>query len=463
MQGLLNWIDERFPLTKVWNEHLAEYYAPKNFNFWYYFGSLALIVLVIQIVSGIFLTMHYKPDETMAFASVEYMMRDVPGGWFIRYMHVVGASLFFVVVYLHMFRGLIYGSYKGKRELVWLIGMTIYLALMAEAFMGYLLPWGNMSYWGAQVIINLFNTVPVVGDGLSTWIRGDYVIADATLNRLFALHVAALPLVLVALVFVHIVALHVVGSNNPDGVEIKKLKDENGIPLDGIPFHPYYTVKDIVGIGVFLMVFFAILFFAPEMGGYFLEYANYEPANALKTPEHIAPVWYFTPFYTVLRAVTLTPFAGTVAMFAAIIVLFLLPWIDTNPIKSWRYRNKAHTINILIFAAVFIVLGYLGVKPVIPVLKELGTRMTEIYFLFFVVLWIHNTPAKVNYLMWFIVLAGVVFAIDWVRFNPDAKDDAAQIMWQWVFPIGYLALTLLLPKFIKSFNAEKEVPERVTS
>lgn len=463
MQGLLNWIDARFPLTKVWNEHLAEYYAPKNFNFWYFFGSLALLVLVIQIVSGIFLTMHYKPDAELAFASVEYIMRDVPGGWFIRYMHSTGASAFFIVVYLHMFRGLIYGSYKGPRELVWLIGMAIYLALMAEAFMGYMLPWGQMSYWGAQVIINLFNTVPVIGADLSTWIRGDYVIADATLNRLFALHVAALPLVLVALVFVHIVALHVVGSNNPDGVEIKKLKGEDGIPLDGIPFHPYYTVKDIVGVGVFLLAFFAIIFFSPEMGGYFLEHANFEPANPLKTPEHIAPVWYFTPFYTVLRAVTFHPFAGTVAMFLAIILLALLPWIDRNPIKSWRYRSKAHTINLLLFAAVFVILGYLGVKAVNPVFKELGIRMTEIYFIFFIVLWLHSRPAKANFVIWFGVLAAVILGMDFLRYNPEATDDAAQIVWQWVFPIGYLALTLLLPGLIKSFNAEKEVPERVTS
>ncbi len=462
MQGFLNWIDARFPLTKVWNEHLAEYYAPKNFNFWYYFGSLALVVLVIQIISGIFLTMHYKPDVSMAFASVEYIMRDVPGGWFIRYMHSTGASAFFIVVYLHMFRGLIYGSYKGPRELVWLIGMAIYLALMAEAFMGYLLPWGQMSFWGAQVIINLFNTVPVIGADLSTWIRGDFVIADATLNRLFALHVAALPLVLVMLVFVHIVALHVVGSNNPDGVEIKKLKDENGIPLDGIPFHPYYSVKDIVGVGVFLLVFFAILFFSPEMGGYFLEHANFEPANPLKTPEHIAPVWYFTPFYTVLRAVTVSPFAGTLAMFGAIVAILLLPWIDRNPIKSWRYRNKVHTINVLVFALVFIILGYLGVKPVIPVLKELGIRMTEIYFMFFMVLWIHSKPGKAKYMMWFLILAGTVIAIDLFRYNPEAGDDAGQIVWQWIFPIGYLVLTLLLP-MVKSFNAEKVVPKRVTS
>ncbi len=462
MSGFIDWIDARFPLTKVWNEHLAEYYTPKNFNFWYYFGSLAMLILVIQIISGIFLTMHYKPDVGMAFASVEYIMRDVPGGWFIRYMHSTGASAFFVVIYLHMFRGLIYGSYKGPRELVWLIGMGLYLALMAEAFMGYMLPWGQMSFWGAQVIINLFNTIPVIGADLSTWIRGDFVIADATLNRLFALHVAALPLVLVMLVFVHIVALHVVGSNNPDGIEIKKLKDDKGIPLDGIPFHPYYTVKDIVGVGVFLLVFFAILFFSPEMGGYFLEHANFEPANPLKTPEHIAPVWYFTPFYTVLRAVTITPFMGTLAMFGAIAVIVALPWIDRNPIKSWRYRNKVHTINILIFALVFIVLGYLGVKPVVPVLKELGTRMTEIYFMFFIVLWIHSHPGKAKYLMWFVIMSAVIIGMDMWRYNADAVDDAAQIVWQWVFPIGYLALTLLLP-MIKSFNAEKVVPERVTS
>lgn len=463
MQGFMNWIDARFPLTKVWNEHLAQYYTPKNFNFWYFFGSLALLVLVIQIVSGIFLTMHYKPDAALAFQSVEYIMRDVPGGWFIRYMHATGASAFFIVIYLHMFRGLIYGSYKGPRELVWLIGMALYLALMAIAFMGYLLPWGQMSFWGAQVIINLFNTVPVVGNDLSIWIRGDYVIADATLNRLFALHVAALPLVIVALVFVHIVALHVVGSNNPDGIEIKKHKDENGIPLDGIPFHPYYTVKDIVGVGVFLLAFFAVIFFSPEMGGYFLEHANFEPANALKTPEHIAPVWYFTPFYTVLRAVTLTPFSGTLAMFGAIAVLFILPWIDNNPIKSWRYRSRAHTINILIFATVFIVLGYLGVKPVNPMFKELGVRMTEIYFLFFVVLWVHSHPAKAKFFMWFAILAAMVLAIDVIRYTPKDVDGAVQIVWQWIFPIGYLVVTVLLPGIVKSFNVEKKVPERVTS
>jgi len=466
--GVLGWIDERFPIVDTWKEHMSEYYAPKNFNAWYYFGVLAMLVLVIQIVSGIFLTMHYKPDAALAYASVEYIMRDVPGGWFIRYMHSTGASSFFIVIYFHMFRGLMYGSYKGKRELVWLIGMALYLALMAEAFMGYLLPWGNMSYWGAQVIINLFNTVPFVGPEISEFIRGDFVISDPTLNRLFAFHVAAVPLILVALVFVHIVALHTVGSNNPDGVEIKALKNEKGIPLDGVPFHPYYTVHDIPAVVVFLMAFFAVIFFMPEMGGYFLEHANFEPANPLKTPEHIAPVWYFTPFYTVLRAVTWKPylsaFPGTLAMFGAIIMLFLLPWIDRNPIKSWRYRNTAHMLNLAIFAAVFIILGYLGVKPVTPEYKEMGVRMTEVYFLFFAVIFAHSNSAKPGrYLVWFILLAGIIFGIDFVRANPDAAVDYAQIKWQWVWPIGYLALTLLLPFIIRGCNAEKAVPERVTS
>ncbi|MDP3687165.1 MAG: cytochrome b N-terminal domain-containing protein, partial [Sulfurimicrobium sp.] len=301
---VVGWIDERFPLTSNWKAHLSEYYAPKNFNFWYFFGSLAMLVLVLQIVTGIFLTMHYKPDVNMAFASVEYIMRDVSWGWLIRYMHSTGASAFFVVVYLHMMRGLMYGSYRKPRELIWIFGMLIYLALMAEAFMGYLLPWGQMSFWGAQVIINLFTAIPVIGPDLSVWIRGDYVIGDATLNRFFAFHVIAVPLVLVGLVAAHIIALHEVGSNNPDGIEIKKNKDPvTHIPLDGIPFHPYYSVKDIVGVVVFLMVFTAIVFFAPDMGGYFLEYNNFVPADPFKTPEHIAPVWYFTPFYAILRAV----------------------------------------------------------------------------------------------------------------------------------------------------------------
>ncbi|UCE90533.1 MAG: cytochrome bc complex cytochrome b subunit, partial [Pseudomonadota bacterium] len=303
MAETMEWVDARFPMTKMWKEHLSEYYAPKNFNFWYFFGSLAMLVLVIQIVTGIFLTMNYKPDASLAFASVEYIMRDVEWGWLIRYMHSTGASAFFVVVYLHMFRGLVYGSFKKPRELIWIFGVLIYLALMAEAFMGYLLPWGQMSFWGAQVIVNLFSAIPWVGPELAVWLRGDYVISDATLNRFFAFHVIALPLVLLLLVALHIVALHEVGSNNPDGVDIKKKKDADGKPLDGIPFHPYYSVKDIVGVVVFLMFFFAVLFFAPEMGGWFLEANNFVPADPLKTPEHIVPLWYFTPFYAILRAV----------------------------------------------------------------------------------------------------------------------------------------------------------------
>ena len=372
--GLLGWIDARFPLSKMMREHLSEYYAPKNFNFWYFFGSLALLVLVIQILTGIFLTMHYKPDAALAFASVEHIMRDVNWGWLIRYMHSTGASFFFIVVYLHMFRGLMYGSFKNPRELIWLFGMLIYVALMAEAFMGYLLPWGNMSYWGAQVIINLFNTIPFVGEAVSEWIRGDFVISDATLNRFFSLHVIAVPLALLGLIVGHILALHEVGSNNPDGVEIKKTKGADGIPLDGIPFHPYYTVKDILGSVVFLAIFAFVIFFMPEMNGYFLEHANFDPANALNTPDHIAPIWYFTPFYTVLRAIP-DPFLGFMMMAMAIVVLFLLPWIDRNPIKSIRYRSTLFKINLIIFVITFIVLGYLGLKPVTDLIFSVGTAL----------------------------------------------------------------------------------------
>ncbi|QTR54405.1 cytochrome b [Thiothrix unzii] len=464
--GFLGWVEDRFPMMETWQAHLAGYYAPKNFNFWYFFGSLAMLVLVIQIVSGLFLAFHYKPDTALAFASVEYIMRDVPGGWFIRYMHSTGASAFFIVVYLHMFRALMYGSYKGKRELIWLIGMAIYLALMATAFMGYLLPWGQMSYWGAQVIINLFNTIPVIGEGLSTWIRGDFVLGDATLNRFFALHFFLPSLVLPALVFVHIVALHAVGSNNPDGVEIKQGPKGNRwsetAPSDGIPFHPYYSVKDILGVVVFLMGFFAILFFAPEGGGYFMEAPNFEPANALKTPLHIAPVWYFTPFYTVLRAIP-DPFFGTLAMFGAIAVLFVLPWIDRNPVKSWRYRNSAHKINLILFAVVFLVLGWMGVEAVTPVFKELGTRMTQIYFIFFVVLWIHSNPSKAKYVMWFGILLAAIVGYDVVfRYTPGDAEATTQMLIQFIWPVAYLALTLLLPAFKSSCNEEKAVPDRVT-
>ncbi len=385
-KGLLGWIDARFPLTKMFEEHLSKYYAPRNFNFWYFFGSLALLVLVLQIVTGIFLTMQYKPDGALAFASVEYIMRDVEWGWLIRYLHSTGASAFFVIIYLHMFRGLMYGSYQKPRELIWVFGMFIFVALMAEAFMGYLLPWGQMSYWGAQVIISLFGAIPVVGDDITLWIRGDFVISDATLNRFFALHVIAVPLVLIMLVVMHILALHEVGSNNPDGIEIKKHKDENGIPLDGIPFHPYYSVKDIVGVVVFLMLFSVIVFFMPEMNGYFLEHANFVPANPFVTPEHIAPVWYFTPFYAILRAIP-DKLMGVVAMAGAIVVLFFLPWIDRAKVHSIRYRSTTFKVILTLFVISFIILGYLGAVPVSPERTLLAQICTFIYFGYFVALW----------------------------------------------------------------------------
>jgi ubiquinol-cytochrome c reductase cytochrome b subunit len=431
----------------LWRDHLAEYYAPKNFNFWYYFGSLALVVLVLQIATGIFLVMHYKPDANLAFASVEYIMRDVQGGWLIRYMHSTGASAFFIVVYLHMFRGLLYGSYRKPRELIWIFGMLIYLSLMAEAFFGYLLPWGQMSYWGAQVIVNLFNALPIIGPDLSLWIRGDYVVSDATLNRFFSFHVIAIPLVLLGLVAAHIMALHEVGSNNPDGVEIKKTKDpRTGHPLDGIPFHPYYTVKDTLGVVVFAIVFCAILFFLPEMGGYFLEYNNFIPADPLKTPPHIAPVWYFTPYYSILRATTsdflwvlsaaiigytaliwLTlrenairyattaiavvvillmvgpdidfnlgfsklrvPFDAKVwgvgLMGCATLIFFLLPWLDQSPVKSIRYKGPICRAALTIFVVVFLVLGFYGTQPVTTEGTIISQVCTLIYFSFFLLM-----------------------------------------------------------------------------
>jgi len=385
LKNALGWVDDRFPLTKVWNEHLAEYYAPKNFNWMYYFGSLAILVLVNQIITGIFLTINYKPDAQLAFDSVEYIMRDVEWGWLIRYMHSTGASAFFVVVYLHMFRGLVYGSFKKPRELVWIFGMIIYVALMAEAFMGYLLPWGQMSYWGAQVIVSLFGAIPYVGEDLALWLRGDYVISDATLNRFFAFHVIAIPLVLVVLVFMHIVALHAVGSNNPEGIEIKKHKDEKGVPLDGIPFHPYYTVKDLVGVAVFLFIFALIIFYMPEMGGYFLEHANFVPADPLKTPAHIAPVWYFTPFYAILRAVP-DKFLGVVAMAGAIIILFILPWLDRGVNKSIRYRGPVFKAAIVAFCISFIGLGYFGMQPVTPVGTWFSRFFSVVYFAFFLLM-----------------------------------------------------------------------------
>jgi len=390
LTALLGWIDQRFPLTATWKTQLAEYYAPKNFNFWYYFGSLALLVLVLQILTGIFLTMNYKPDSNLAFGSLEYIMRDVPWGWLIRYMHSVGASMFFVVVYLHMFRAMLYGSYRKPRELLWIFGMLIYLCLMAEGFFGYLLPWGQMSYWGAQVIINLFDAIPVIGPDLAVWIRGDYAVSDATLNRFFAFHVIAVPLVLLGLVAAHVIALHEVGSNNPDGIEIKKHKDpETGIPLDGIPFHPYYTVKDMVGVMAFLIVFSIIVFFIPEMGGYFLEQNNFIPANSLQTPVHIAPLWFFTPFYSILRANVFNFFWipaklwGVLFMAIAVIIYFFLPWLDRSPVKSIRYRGPIYKTALTLFVISFVILGYLGTKPVDPVRTVLAQVSTVIYFLFF--------------------------------------------------------------------------------
>ncbi|MFZ3300441.1 cytochrome bc complex cytochrome b subunit [Ralstonia pickettii] len=433
--GLLGWIDARFPASELWKAHLSEYYAPKNFNFWYFFGSLALLVLVIQIVTGIFLVMNYKPDGTLnaagipvAYASVEFIMREVPWGWLVRYMHSTGASAFFIVVYLHMFRGMLYGSYRKPRELVWIFGCLIFLCLMAEAFMGYLLPWGQMSYWGAQVIVNLFSAIPLIGPDLSLWIRGDYVVSDATLNRFFSFHVIAVPLVLLGLVVAHIIALHEVGSNNPDGVEIKAKKDERGIPLDGIPFHPYYSVHDIVGVAVFLFIFSAIVFFAPEMGGYFLEANNFIPADSLKTPPHIAPVWYFTPFYSMLRATTSdflpwlwgfiaimlgllfvrsksmkvkgvavavavilalgfafidAKFWGVVVMGGSVVIFFFLPWLDHSPVKSIRYRPGFHKTLLILFVIAFAVLGYLGIQPPSPVGSIISQIGTILYFAFF--------------------------------------------------------------------------------
>ena len=387
--GVVGWFDQRFPLLKVWNEHLAQYYAPKNFNFWYFFGSLAMLVLVIQIVTGIFLTMNYKPDAELAFASVEYIMRDVEWGWLIRYMHSTGASAFFVVIYLHMFRGLMYGSYRKPRELIWVFGMVLYLALMAEAFMGYLLPWGQMSYWGAQVIISLFGAVPYVGEEIALWIRGDFVIADATLNRFFAFHVIAVPLVLVMLVFLHIVALHAVGSNNPEGIEIKEGPKGNRwsetAPADGIPFHPYYSVKDIVGVIVFLMIFSAVMFFVPEMGGWFLEKDNFVPADPLKTPEHIVPLWYFTAFYAILRAVP-DKFLGVVAMFGAIIMLFILPWLDRSSVKSIKYKGMISKLALAIFVVAFVALSWLGTQPATPVATMFARIFSVIYFAFFLLM-----------------------------------------------------------------------------
>jgi ubiquinol-cytochrome c reductase cytochrome b subunit len=397
MNSKQSWIDQRFPLTKVFNEHLAEYYTPRNFNIWYFFGGLAILMLGMQLLTGIFLTMHYKPDAEYAFASVEYIMRDVEWGWFIRYLHSTGASAFFIIIYLHMMRALLYGSYKGPRELIWILGMVLYILLLAEAFFGYVLPWGQMSFWGAQVIISLFGSVPVVGPDLLVWILGDYAVGDATLNRFFSLHVVVLPLILVVLVFLHIVALHTVGSNNPDGIEIKKNKDKDGIPKDGIPFHPYFTVKDAMGAVAFLWIFCAVVFYAPALNGYFLEAPNFIEANPLKTPEHIAPLWYLTPYYSVLRAIPPlfgSQFPGVLAMFAALLVFFFLPWLDRSPVKSIRYRSPIYKWILGIFVVSFIMLGWLGVQPVTPLYVLLARIFTGLYFAFFLLMPWYSTLGK---------------------------------------------------------------------
>jgi ubiquinol-cytochrome c reductase cytochrome b subunit len=391
--ALMGWIDKRLPVTAFWNATMTGYMAPKNFNFWYYMGSLALFVLVIQILSGIFLTMHYKPSADLAFASVEYIMRDVEWGWFIRYLHSTGASFFFILIYLHMFRSLLYGSHRAPRELVWIFGMLIYLALMAEAFMGYVLPWGQMSYWGAQVIINLFGAIPTIGEPLTEWIRGDYFISDATLNRFFALHVIALPLAIFGLVLMHLVALRENGSNNPDGIEIKENKDENGIPKDGIPFHPYYTVKDIFGVAMFLLLFTFVLFFWPEAGGLFLEHDNFIPANPLVTPEHIKPVWYFTPYYAILKAVP-DKLMGVILMGLSVVILFFLPWLDRSPVKSIRYKGLWYKVMVGVFAIAFVRLGMLGMSEGTPAQTVEMRVWTLVYFAFFILLYFMSPGGK---------------------------------------------------------------------
>ncbi len=449
-QKALAWVDSRFPLTKLWNDQWGKYYAPKNFNWMYLFGSLAAMVLVIQIVTGIFLVMNYKPDANLAFASVEYIMREVPWGWLVRYMHSTGASAFFIVVYLNMTRGLLYGSYRKPRELIWLFGVGIFLCLMAEAFFGYLLPWGQMSYWGAQVIVNLFGAIPFIGPDLSLWIRGDYVVSDATLNRFFSFHVIAIPLVLLGLVVAHLIALHEVGSNNPDGIEVKDNLGPDGHGVDTIPSHPYYSTKDIFGVAMFLFIFSAVIFFAPEMGGYFLEYNNFIPADPLKTPPHIAPVWYFTPFYSILRATTSqfmyalilgvigyaalivfktrlpqliknavmgiaaviviamlvfdAKFWGVVLMGVSVLILAGLPWLDFSPVKSIRYRPDWHKIVYVVFGIAFVILGYLGVQAPTPVGTLLAQIGTFIYFGFFLLMpwWsrmgeFKPVPTRVNF------------------------------------------------------------------
>lgn len=465
--ALRDWVDDRLPIMRAWDTHMGKYYAPNNFNFWYFFGVLSLLVLVNQLLTGIWLTMSYEPSADGAFKSVEYIMRDVDYGWIIRYMHSTGASAFFAVVYLHMFRGLLYGSYRKPRELVWIFGMLIYVALMAEGFLGYVLPWGQMSYWGAQVIISLFGAIPVVGEALVEWIRGDYLISGITLNRFFALHVVAVPIVLLALVVLHLLALHEVGSNNPDGVEIKKNKGPDGIPLDSVAFHPYYTVHDIVGIAVFLFAFCGILFFAPEMGGYFLEYANFEPADPLKTPPHIAPVWYYTPFYSMLRAVTIdlgpltAKFLGFIVMAAAIAIMFVLPWLDRSPVKSIRYKGSVPRLMILLFAASFIILGVLGVKSPTTARTLLAQVNTTVYFAFFLTMPIWSNPYPTKPLLrkigcWIFAVGFVAMAFS--NYGNIAKDHLEVVV---VYTLFLAALFAYMPFWVAKDYVKPE-PERIT-
>ncbi len=430
--GLRDWVDDRLPIVRAWDTHMGKYYAPKNFNFWYIFGVLSLVVLVNQLLTGVWLTMSYTASSEEAFKSVEYIMRDVDFGWIIRYMHSTGASAFFIVVYLHMFRALIYGSYQKPRELIWLFGMVIFVALMAEAFVGYVLPWGQMSYWGAQVIISLFGAIPVVGADIVEWIRGDFLISGITLNRFFALHVVALPIVLLALVVLHLLALHEVGSNNPDGVDIKKHKDANGVPLDGVAFHPYYTVHDLQAIAVFLFAFCSVLFFAPEMGGYFIEYANFEIANNLKTPEHIAPVWYFTPFYSVLRAVP-DKLLGFIAFAASVAILFILPWVDRSPVKSMRYKGTFSKVALVVFAASFIILGVLGVKAPTPARTFLAQVCSILYFGYFIFMPIWTSLEKTKPV-------------------PERVTDGGLGFWKSIGVVIIVALLTILP--LKAVGAE---------
>lgn len=442
LAGLRDWTNDRLPIVAAWERHMSKYYAPKNFNFWYFFGVLSLVVLVMQLLTGVWLTMNYTNSAEGAFASVEYIMRDVEWGWLLRYLHSTGASAFFIVVYMHMFRGLMYGSYKKPRELVWVFGMAIYLVLVIEGFMGYVLPWGQMSYWGANVIVSLVGAIPVIGEDLLVWVRGDYLISGATLNRFFALHVVALPIVLLALVVLHLLALHEVGSNNPDGIEIKKNKGPDGIPLDGIPFHPYYTVHDLVGITVFLFVFCFVVFFVPEMGGYFLEHANFQEADALKTPEHVPPVWYYTPFYSMLRAVTVPLFGidakfwGLIVMFGAIAILFVVPWLDRSPVKSMRYKGWSSRIALLAFTVSFIILGVLGTMSVSPARTTLAQIMTVVYFLFFFLMPWYTAKEK--------------------TFPEPLRVTGRWITWkQMVLSLALLAALVILP--LKAVGAESNV------